>query len=216
MGNDHNTEEVKNQLKIKVCGMKFTENREQIEKLPVDLLGYIFYTPSKRFVGEQPDSGLFDSSLPKVGVFVDENAFEILGLAKNFGFEYIQLHGKENPLTCQILKKQGLKVIKAFSVDETFDFRKTSPYEKVVDYFLFDTKTKLPGGSGQKFDWKVLEKYTGHKPFFLSGGIGPDDANEIKKIDHPKLTGIDLNSGFETEPGLKNIEKLNKFISEIK
>lgn len=207
---------MKRSLIIKVCGMKFTENREQVEKLPVDLLGYIFYTPSKRFIGEQPDSGLFDSSLPKVGVFVDENAFEILGLAKNFGFEYIQLHGKENPLTCQILKKQGLKVIKAFPVDETFDFKKTAPYEKVADYFLFDTKTKLHGGSGQKFDWGILNRYTGHKPFFLSGGIGPDDANEIKKIDHPKLTGIDLNSGFETEPGLKNIEKLKKFISEIK
>ena len=196
--------------------MKFKENRERVEQLAVDLLGYIFYPPSKRFVGDQPDSGLFNSALPKVGVFVDENAFEILGLAKNFEFEYIQLHGKENPLTCQILRKQGLKVIKAFSVDKAFDFKKTSPFEKMVDYFLFDTKTNLHGGSGQKFDWEVLKKYTGKTPFLLSGGIGPDDAGSILKLDHPLLAGVDLNSGFEEEPGVKNIEKLTHFINEFK
>ena len=191
--------------------MKYTANREQVEQLDVDLLGYIFYAPSKRFVGENPDPGLFDASKPKVAVFVDENAFEILGLTKNFGFEFVQLHGKENPKTCGMLKKQGLKIIKAFSVDEDFKFGSTLAYEKVVDYFLFDTKTKLHGGSGKKFNWHVLKKYT-----FLSGGIGPDDISEIKKVDHPKLTGLDLNSGFEDEPGLKNIEKLTKFIKELK
>lgn len=203
-------------LKVKVCGMKFTENREQVEKLGTDLLGYIFYAPSKRFVGEAPDSGLFNSDKPKVAVFVDENAFEILGLAKNLGFDYIQLHGKENPKTCGILKSQGLKIIKAFNLNEKFKFSDTKAWEKVADYFLFDTKTKQPGGSGQKFDWKILDKYTGHTPFFLSGGIGPDDAKSIKGINHPKLTGVDLNSGFEDEPGLKNIEKLKQFIKEIK
>lgn len=196
--------------------MKYTANREQLEQLDVDLLGYIFYTPSKRFVGETPDAGLFDSSKPKVAVFVDENAFEILGLTKNFGFDFVQLHGKENPKTCGMLKKQGLKIIKAFSVDEAFNFGSTLPYEKVVDYFLFDTKTKLHGGSGKKFDWQILKKYTGHRPFFLSGGIGPEDISEVRKVDHPKLTGVDLNSGFEDEPGLKNIEKLKKFIEELK
>lgn len=196
--------------------MKFTENREQVEQLPVDLLGYIFYPPSKRFVGEQPDAGLFLSAKPKVGVFVDENVFEILGLAKNFGFEYIQLHGKENPKTCQILNKQGLKVLKAFSVDDTFDFNSTILYEDAVDYFLFDTKTELHGGSGQKFNWKVLKKYNGQTPFFLSGGIGPDDTESILQIDHSMLAGVDLNSGFEEEPGLKNIEKLKGFIEQIR
>lgn len=202
-------------MRIKVCGIKSTENREQIEQLPVDMLGYIFYAPSRRFVGEHPEAGLFDSGKPKVGVFVDENAFEILALAKNFGFEYVQLHGKENPKTCGMLKKQGLKIIKAFSVNETFDFAKTTPFEKSATFFLFDTKTKLHGGSGQKFDWQLLNKYTGHTPFFLSGGIAPEDVAEIKKIDHPKLTGVDLNSGFEDEPGLKNVEKLNAFIEAL-
>ncbi len=205
----------KKKLIIKVCGMKFTENREQFEQLPVDLLGYIFYAPSKRFVGEHPDAGLFLSAKPKVGVFVDANAFEILGLAKNFDFEYIQLHGKENPKTCRILKQQGLKLLKAFSVDDAFKFSKTKEFEGEVDYFLFDTKTKLHGGSGKKFDWEILKKYDGNTPFLLSGGIGPDDAESILQIDHPMLAGVDLNSGFEDEPGVKNIEKLKKFIEEI-
>jgi len=196
--------------------MKFTQNREAVEALDVDLLGYIFYAPSKRFVGDLPDAGLFQSEKPKVGVFVDENAFEILGLAKNFDFEYVQLHGKENPKTCGILKNQGLKVLKAFSMDVKFNFSATEPYEGVVDYFLFDTKTKHHGGSGKKFNWEILEKYKGETPFFLSGGIGPDDAENIKQISHTKLAGVDLNSGFEDDPGLKNIEKLKQFIIELK
>jgi phosphoribosylanthranilate isomerase len=203
-------------LKIKVCGMKYTQNRQEVEKLDVDFLGYIFYPRSKRFVGETPEPGLFNSEKPKVGVFVDENAFEILALSKNLGFEWVQLHGKENPKTCQLLKRQGLKIIKAFSVDENFDFEITLPYEKVANYLLFDTKTENHGGSGQKFNWSILDKYEGHIPFFLSGGIGPDDMDSILKINHPKLTGVDINSGFEDEPGLKNIEKLEKFITEIK
>ncbi len=196
--------------------MKYTENRQQVEKLDVDFLGFIFYPPSKRYIGQTPETGLFQSEKPKVGVFVDENAFEIMGLAKNLGFEWVQLHGKENPQTCQMLKRQGLKIIKAFSVDENFNFATTEAYEKVSNFFLFDTKTKLHGGSGEKFNWQILEKYEGHIPFFISGGIGPDDAESIRKIKHPKLTGVDLNSGFEDEPGIKNIEKLRKFIDEIK
>lgn len=204
------------ELRIKVCGMKFTTNREAVENLGVDFLGYIFYADSKRYIGKNPEQGLFAAKKPKVGVFVDENAFEIMGLAKNLGFEYVQLHGKENPKTCQLLKNQGLKIIKAFSVDEKFKFFVTQPYEKVADFFLFDTKTKLPGGSGEKFNWDILKNYEGHTPFFLSGGISPDDVKSIKEIDHPKFTGVDLNSGFEDEPGLKNIEKLKQFISELK
>lgn len=195
--------------------MKHTTNREAVEKLPVDWLGFIFYPPSKRFVGKDPERFLFDSEKPKVAVFVDENAFEILALAKNFGFSMVQLHGKENPKTCLMLKKQGLKIIKAFSVDENFDFELTKPYESATHYFLFDTKTAQHGGSGQKFDWRLLDNYTGHIPFLLSGGIGPGDAEEILKINHPKLTGIDVNSGFEDELGVKNVEKLKTFITKI-
>jgi phosphoribosylanthranilate isomerase len=195
--------------------MKFTENRQQVEKLHVDFLGFIFYPPSKRYIGETPEPGLFQTQKPKVGVFVDESAFEIMGLAKNLGFEWVQLHGKENPKTCQLLKNQGLKIIKVFNVDEDFNFANTEPFAKAANFFLFDTKTKEHGGSGKKFNWQIVEKYEGHTPFFLSGGIGPDDVGSIKKINHPKLTGVDLNSGFEESPGVKNIEKLRSFVTKI-
>jgi phosphoribosylanthranilate isomerase len=203
-------------LKIKVCGMKFTQNREQVETLEIDMLGYIFYSPSQRFVGDTTDTGLFNSGKAKVGVFVNENAFEILALAKNLELEFIQLHGKENPKTCGILKNQGVKIIKAFSIDEEFKFKTITAFADVVDYFLFDTKTKQYGGSGKKFNWKILDNYRGETPFFLSGGIKPEDAQTIKSLSHPNLAGVDLNSGFEDEPGLKNIEKLNYFINKLK
>ena len=203
-------------ITIKVCGMQFPGNRQEVEKLEVDLLGYIFYARSKRFVSETPDPGLFNSAKPKVGVFVNEDISKIIELADWHGLEWIQLHGDENPQTCRILKNEGLKIIKAFNVDGNFDFEKTKAFEKDADFFLFDTKTFHFGGSGEKFDWNLLDKYTGKVPFLLSGGIGPNDAETILQIDHPMFFGIDLNSGFEEEPGIKNIEKLAKFINEIK
>ncbi len=202
-------------LKVKVCGMKFTDNRLEVEKLPVDFLGFIFYPESKRFVGKSPEAGLFNSAKNKVAVFVNENIFEMMGLAKNLGFNYIQLHGKENPKTCRIVKQQGFKVIKAFNLDEDFDFSALKAYDRSVDFFLFDTKSKLPGGSGKKFNWEILDKYTGKKPFFLSGGIGPEDVEKIKEVDHAGLYGIDLNSGFEREPGVKDTDLLENFIRQL-
>ncbi len=207
---------MKQNLKIKVCGIKSASNREALEKLQVDFIGFIFYPKSKRFVGDVNETGLFNTSKIKVAVFVDENLFEVLGLAKNFGFKYIQLHGKENPETCRILRKQGLKVIKAFNLEENFDFSSLDAWKKNVDYFLFDTKSTLHGGSGKKFNWEILKKYSGENHFFLSGGIKPDDVELIRQLNHPKLFGIDLNSGFEDEPGIKNIEKLKKFIMQLK
>ncbi len=196
--------------------MKFTANREQVEQLPVDLLGFIFYPPSKRHVGENAQTGLFNSGKSKVGVFVNENAFEIMALAKNMGFDMVQLHGNENPKTCNLLKNQGLRIIKTFCVDERFQFNTTKAYENIADMFLFDTKTDLPGGSGQKFNWEILDRYEGNTPFLLSGGIKPDDAEEIRGIHHPKFAGVDLNSGFEDKPGLKNIASLAAFIAKLK
>jgi phosphoribosylanthranilate isomerase len=207
---------MRKKFKIKVCGMKLTQNREEVEKLAIDFLGFIFYPESKRFVGENAEPGLFNSTKTKVGVFVNENIYEILGLSKNLGFEFVQLHGKENPSTCKILKSQGLNVIKAFNLNEKFKFNSLKEYEGNVDFFLFDTKTNLPGGSGQKFNWQILDNYKEKTPFFLSGGIQPEDAGNIKKISHLQFAGIDLNSGFENAPGEKNIEKLKNFISELK
>jgi len=136
-------------------------------------------------------------------------------LSQRNGFKFVQLHGKEDPSVCRILKKNGLKVIKAFNLNKDFRFRILKDYESAVDYFLFDTKTRVHGGSGKKFDWDILEKYKESTPFFLSGGIKPDDASKIKQIDYPWLYGIDLNSGFEDEPGLKNVDLLKKFLDEL-
>jgi len=195
--------------------MLYPANREEIEKLPVDFLGFIFYPGSKRYVGKDSDRRLFNSLKNKVGVFVDESYDEILSLSQRNGFKFVQLHGKEDPSVCRILKKNGLKVIKAFSLNKDFRFRILKDYESAVDYFLFDTKTRVHGGSGKKFDWDILEKYKESTPFFLSGGIKPDDASKIKQIDYPWLYGIDLNSGFEDEPGLKNVDLLKKFLDEL-
>ena len=202
-------------LRIKVCGLTTPGNRAEIEKLPVDFLGFIFYPQSKRFAGDNTDPGLFDTSKNKVAVFVNESIYEIMGLTKNLGFKYVQLHGKETPATCNILKKQGIKVIKAFNVDESFNFETLKSYNNCVNFFLFDTKSNLPGGSGKKFNWHILEKYTGEIPFFLSGGIQPEDAEAICLLDHERLYGVDINSGFEDEPGIKNISKVKTFTDHI-
>lgn len=196
--------------------MKYVDNRSETEKLPVDYLGFIFYPESKRFVGKIISPELFYSEKTKVAVFVNEKADEIIIITQKYDFKYVQLHGDESPEICKTLKNKGLKVIKAFSLNNNFDFSELTNYESCTDFFLFDTKTEIPGGSGKKFNWKILEKYTMNTPFFLSGGIGPEDAGAIKEINHPKLYGIDLNSRFEDEPGLKNIKKLEEFINEIK
>lgn len=207
---------MKSQLKIKVCGMKYTANRLAVEELPVDFLGFIFYNKSKRFAGKVPEKGLFQTSKTGVGVFVEEGLNEIMKLSETYAFSHVQLHGKEDPGMCSKLERQGLKVIKAFNLHDEFDFSETEAYDNQVSYFLFDTKSRKPGGSGQKFNWEILEKYRGDTSFFLSGGITPADATGIRKLEHPKLFGIDLNSGFEDEPGLKNIEKLKNFIIKIR
>ncbi len=210
------TEAMKRQLKIKVCGMKFPANRREVEKLPVDFLGFIFYPPSKRYPGKNAHPELFQSAKPGVGVFVDESPAEILRQAEKTGLKYIQLHGKEPPLVCKNLKARGMKVIKTFHLKENSDFEALKPYEGLADFFLFDTKTRLPGGSGKKFNWKILKDYPGKVPFFLSGGIEPMDAEKIRMLDHPLLFGVDLNSGFEEKPGLKNITALETFIDKLK
>ncbi len=196
--------------------MKYAGNRSDTEKLPVDYLGFIFYPESKRFVGRTISPELFNSEKAKVAVFVNEKIDEIIRITREYDFKYVQLHGNETPEICEALKTKGLKIIKAFSLNDNFDFSKLTNYESCTDFFLFDTKTEIPGGSGKKFNWKILEKYTMNTPFFLSGGIGPGDAGAIKEINHPKLYGIDLNSRLEDEPGLKNIKKLEEFINEIK
>ena len=210
---------MKNELKIKVCGMKYPENMRDVAGLDIEIQGYIFYAPSKRDVGhleEENKKLLFQTNKEKAGVFVNKRNDFIQTIAHKYKLDYIQLHGDESPDECKQLKVTNCKIIKAFRLDETFDFSQLSTYKGIVDFFLFDTKAELIGGTGKKFDWSILDNYKLNIPFFLSGGIGPNDASSIQSIDHKMFHGIDLNSGFEDSPGLKNIEKLRIFISQLK
>ena len=205
-------------MKVKVCGMKYPQNIRDLEGLHPDYMGFIFYPPSPRYVGEDTELKTFlpSISIKKVGVFVNAAYEEIIKIRTDFSLDIVQLHGKEPEALCRQLKQQGIPVIKAFSISSPADFIDTKEYVDVCDYFLFDTKTPHYGGSGLKFDWQILQAYTYHVPFFLSGGIALSDVEDIKKIAHPQLVAIDVNSRFETSPATKNINQLQQFIQEIK
>lgn len=206
-------------MKIKVCGMRNPSNIEELVKLSPDYIGFIFYPKSKRFIGDQISEdiqALIPVFIQKVGVFVDEPFESLLEKFRNNKLDMIQLHGSELPGYCERLKKLDIRVIKVFNISPDFDFEMVECYNQYCDYFLFDTSGELPGGTGKKFDWEKLNQYTGEKPFFLSGGIQPSDAQKIKSLTDIKLHAIDVNSGFELEPGLKDIPKLKKFVEEIR
>ena len=196
---------------VKVCGMRDAENIREVEALGIDLIGFIFWPKSSRYVSERP--AYLPTNCKRVGVFVDENIEVVKKIAQDYALDYIQLHGNETPDYCALLK--GHKLIKAFNIATAEDFEQTKPYEGLVNYFLFDTKGKSVGGNGTKFDWSVLDDYHGTTPFILSGGIGPDDAARIRSFHHPQLAGIDLNSKFEDAPALKNIQKLKTFLEQL-
>jgi phosphoribosylanthranilate isomerase len=204
---------------IKICGMKYPDNILEVGSLLPDYMGFIFWEKSARyFDGVIPD---LPKSIKKVGVFVNATQDEILEKIIKYDLQAVQLHGQESVNFCQDLKNEiddSIEIIKVFSVDDAFDFEVLKPFEVVCDYFLFDTKGKLPGGNGTTFDWKVLEKYPSSKPFFLSGGIGIEEMDAVKEIAKTNLPlyAIDVNSKFEIEPGLKNIEKLDSFKNNLK
>lgn len=204
-------------MKIKVCGMRDADNIKTVAALNPDYLGFIFYDKSPRFVSNLPVEALSDipSTINKVGVFVNESVENISKLVEEYNFDFIQLHGDESPDFCKALRNEAI-VIKAFGVHSEFDFKQLDKYKNKVDLFLFDTKTASHGGSGQTFDWQILDKYDLEVPFFVSGGLGPDNVEDALKIDHPKFYGVDLNSKFEVAPALKDIDKLEKAFSIIK
>jgi len=196
---------------IKICGMKYPDNMLEVGSLLPDYMGFIFWPKSARyFEGELPE---LPKSIKKTGVFVNESIPIIEAKITKYNLQAVQLHGQESVEFCSELKSKfgiSIEIIKVFSADENFDFSILKSYESVCDYFLFDTKGKLPGGNGTTFDWKILEKYPSTKPFFLSGGIGIAELDSIKEISKTNLPlyAIDINSKFEIEPGLKNIERL--------
>ncbi|WP_420572343.1 phosphoribosylanthranilate isomerase [Kordia sp.] len=207
-------------MKLKICGMKYEDNMKAVSTLQPDYLGFIFYEKSSRF---------FNTVIPKIpngikktGVFVNASQEEILSKVKLYNLQAIQLHGKETPEFCDELQKRistplnaQIEIIKVFSIKDEFNFDVLKPYETFVDYFLFDTKGKLPGGNGVTFDWKVLENYSSEKPFFLSGGIGLETIAKLDDFKKSKASkycyALDVNSKFEIVPGLKNIEELKSF-----
>ena len=199
-------------MMIKVCGMRDAQNIRDVESLGVDWIGMIFWPKSKRYVAEMPS--YLPEHLKKVGVFVDSTLDDILQHISDYQLDIIQLHGQESPDFAKALKPHT--IIKAFNIEKADDLLQTEKYEGIADYFLFDTKGKMVGGNGQKFDWSVLTAYQGKTPFLLSGGIGPEDAESVKSFHHPRCIGIDLNSRFESEPGFKDINQLKTFINNIR
>ena len=199
---------------IKVCGMTEGENIRAIEALGVDLIGFIFYPGSPRFVRETP------SYLPvragRTGVFVDASREEILRRNDTYRFDYVQLHGSESPEFCARLRERdGLRVIKAFGIAEESVRNTVAGYEGSCDLFLFDTKTPGHGGSGKRFDWSIMDDYEEKTRFLLSGGIGLDTVEILHDFIYPYLAGIDLNSRFETAPGIKDPELMEIFLENL-
>ena len=198
-------------MKLKVCGMKY--NPVEVEALQPDYMGFIFWKKSPRYLDTVIPS--ISLKIKKVGVFVNATIEEILQKVASYGLQFVQLHGSESPELCKKLQDLGIKVIKVFGVDDSFDFSILKPYEKVCDFYLFDTKGKLPGGNGYVFDWEVLEHYPSTKPFFLSGGIGLENIDEILTFlyrpESKYCHAIDVNSRFEVSPGKNDIEKLQEF-----
>ncbi|MDR1129778.1 MAG: phosphoribosylanthranilate isomerase [Prevotellaceae bacterium] len=206
-------------IKVKICGMRNAMNIVELAMLNPDYMGFIFYEHSPRFAGEL-NQAILDMLSPEtssVGVFVNPQMKYIVGTAEHYRFKILQLHGNETPEFCAELKsKYECSIIKAFGIKSEEDFSHVRDYEDVCDYFLFDTKTELYGGSGQKFDHSLLANYKGAKPFFLSGGITVRDLENIRDSRHELCFGIDVNSGFEISPGIKNLEQIKQLLDFFK
>ena len=205
-------------MRFKVCGMRYPDNIAALGRLQPDYMGFVFYPHSARAVPRQDGqvrsfiAGI--QHILTVGVFVEEAAELVLQTVQAYGLDRVQLHGTASPAYCAALEKH-VPVIKSFSIDETFDWRLPALYENSCSYFLFDTATPQFGGSGWQFDWQLLHNYTGDKPYFLSGGIGPEQVAGLKAITDKRLYAIDVNSRFELQPGLKNISLIQTFQHEL-
>lgn len=211
-------------MKLKVCGMKYQDNINEVAALQPDYLGFIFYKKSSRFF----EGGILKvpNNIKKVGVFVNASLDEVIEKINKYDLKAIQLHGAESPTFCEAIKQYDethhegeLEIIKAFAIDAHFNFDILTPYESVCDYYLFDSKGKLPGGNGYVFDWSVLKNYPTTKPYFLSGGIGMKEQHNLKtffETDASKYCyAIDVNSQFERAAGMKDAEKIKEFKNQL-
>jgi phosphoribosylanthranilate isomerase len=206
-------------LKIKICGMREPENIRDVAELRPDLMGFIFFPHSPRDAGQilnQDVLAELPKKIRKTGVFVNEDIETIAGIVRKYSLDIVQLHGNETQDQCRKLREKEIPVIKVFNIKDSSSLRLCYEYQSCTEYFLFDTSTPKYGGSGNKFDWKILDEYNLDHPFILSGGISPDDISNILAINNPSFYGIDINSRFEIKPGIKNIETLKLFISEIR
>lgn len=204
-------------MKLKVCGLRDPQNIEQLSRLAIDYIGFIFYKNSPRYIGDRISFD-FVRSIPKhiqkAGVFVNEDSYSIFSAIARYDLDVVQLHGNESETLCEELKPY-VKVVKAFGIHEAFDFKVLERYVPYVDYFLFDTQSSQYGGSGQTFDHGILQQYHYDTPFFLSGGIDREALGKIDKLSSKPLFALDLNSKFETEPGIKDPAKLEAFINQL-
>lgn len=201
---------------FKICGMREPENIRAVAATAPDWLGFIFYAASPRFVGDPFEIPNLPQSIKRVGVFVNETLDKVIRTVQHHHLDLVQLHGDEPESYCAALKAQGFQLIKVFRVDAHFDFSVTEAFLPVADYFLFDTKGLYYGGNAQPFDWTVLEKYKGPVPFLLSGGLSPANISGVKNIIHDRLIGVDVNSGVEATPGVKDLQKISETLTLIR
>lgn len=196
--------------------MREEVNLKELIGLNPDFVGFIFYNRSPRFVGENFKPIELPNDIKKVGVFVNESVEEVIRLAGKYKLDFVQLHSNESPAFCQKIKQTGLGILKSVAVGDKFDFEELKSYQKSVDYFLFDTQGKGYGGHGRAFDWKVLRAYDLNIPFFVAGGISNENVRELLDLDHPQFVAIDVNSKYESSPGVKDIDKLKELFSIVR
>jgi phosphoribosylanthranilate isomerase len=205
-------------MKTKICGLREQQNISDLAELHPQWMGFIFAETSPRYFNAAKDPAdllSLPSSITKVGVFVNETPEVIKYTVAQHSLNAVQLHGSETPEYCSSLQSPDIEIIKAFSVDDAFDFSSTEAYAPFVDYFLFDTKGKQAGGNGIAFNWNILNGKRFAKPFLLSGGISPEHAEAVNNFSHPDCIGIDINSRFEISPGLKDVSAIRSFLQQI-
>ncbi len=195
--------------------MRNSENIKMLSELKPDYIGFIFYPKSKRFVGEDFGMPIIPSDIKRTGVFVNASKEYIMKKVVSHELKAVQLHGEETPYFCNDLMDENIEVIKSFGIEDAFDFETLEAYFDVCDYFLFDTKSPMKGGTGMKFNWDSLGRYSCDKPIILSGGIDLEDTSRIEDIDL-KIHAVDINSRFEIEPAFKDIKKVKRFIESLR